>query len=138
MMSCNEQLLAACRCVHAYATFCAPVPLQLGIAAALNHECEVAGNSVCSSSKACAAAADSDSHTAFTSQLLAANARALSLALQEQQLSVCPAAGGYFIIADISSTQLPDELFCRQELQAARFILHIAPRLSRTLHINFF
>lgn len=56
---------------------------------------------------------DSGSHIAYTSHLLAANARALSDALGEQQLRVCTASGGYFIIADVSATQLPDDSFCR-------------------------
>ena len=116
----NEQLLAACRSVHAYATFCAPVPLQLGIAAALNRECELADSGSGGGSGGNSHAAATGSHSAYTSQLLSDNARALSLALQEQQLSVCPAAGGYFIVADVSCTQLPDEQFCRQLVKHAR------------------
>jgi hypothetical protein len=138
MLSGNEQLLAACRAVHAYATFCAPVPLQLGIAAALNRECELAdsggggSSSSASSSSSCASAAGS--HAAYTSQLLSDNARALSLALLEQQLSVCPAAGGYFIVADVSSTQLPDEQFCRQASQEARHFRRNSGRRQLVKH----
>jgi hypothetical protein len=51
-LSGNEELLAACRSVHAYATFCAPVPLQLGIAAALDREVEVARSGNCDVSSA--------------------------------------------------------------------------------------
>ena len=114
MTSGNAQLLAACRSVHAYATFCAPVPLQLGVAAALHREIDLAHSSSSSSSSPAPLTADTGSHLAYTSQLLADNARALSRALQQQQLRVCPASGGYFIIVDVSATQLADVEFCRQ------------------------
>lgn len=122
-LSGNEELLAACRSVHAYATFCAPVPLQLGIAAALHREVDVACGGNCDVAPA---SDDSGSHIAYTSHLLAANARALSDALEEQQLRVCAASGGYFIIADVSATQLPDDSFCRSA----------PPRSTRPLPLN--
>ncbi len=108
MTSGSEEALAACRSVHAYTTFCAPVPLQLGIAAALDHEVHVAH-----SSSGAGPACDSGSHLAYTSRLLADNARSLSCALQQQQLLVCPASGGYFIIVDVAATQLSDIDFCK-------------------------
>jgi hypothetical protein len=112
MMSGNEQLLTACRSVHAYATFCAPVPLQLGIAAAFEHEIRLA-HSISTDRDTEQADDDCGSHLLYSSKLLAANARALSRALIEQRLQVCPAAGGYFIVADVSPTQLCDVDFCR-------------------------
>jgi aspartate/methionine/tyrosine aminotransferase len=97
MVSENERLLSACCSVHSYATFCAPVPLQLGVAAALDSDMDAAVG-----------------HGAQTSELLARNARVMSLAVRAHGLDVFEPSGGYFLVVNVSATGLDDVAFCRQ------------------------
>lgn len=82
-------LVTAARTLHSYTTFCAPAPLQEGIAAAL--EAEVAT-------------------LRFDDQgsLMHRNWELLAEALRSTGVEVCPANGGYFLVADVSSTGMTD------------------------------
>jgi aspartate/methionine/tyrosine aminotransferase len=97
MVSENERLLAACCSVHSYATFCAPVPLQLGVAAALDSDMDA-----------------SHGHGVQTSELLARNAHVMSIAVRAHGLDVFEPRGGYFLVVDVSATGMDDVTFCRQ------------------------
>jgi aspartate/methionine/tyrosine aminotransferase len=104
MISHNEKLIGACRALHAYATFCAPVPFQLGVAAAL--ESDVIGDKT---------------HTSDATLLMQDNAVMLQAALEAQGLQVlAPPKGGYFLVADVSTTSLNDTDFCKQLVKHAR------------------
>lgn len=124
VISHNEQLLAATRAIHAYATFCAPTPLQLGVAAALEHESQPVSinTSVISSSSESSESAEAAAggHGRFTAALFARNAATMARSLRAQGLAVTPAQGGYFLVADITATGLDDATFCRQLVKHAR------------------
>jgi aspartate/methionine/tyrosine aminotransferase len=111
LVSENEKLVAASRAIHAYATFCAPVPLQIGVAAALDEDLGF--------SKSIQGITDSN-HGVMTSTLFARNAAKMTESLMKQGLSVTEAEGGYFLVADISATGLVDADFCRQLVKHAK------------------
>jgi aspartate/methionine/tyrosine aminotransferase len=93
----NERLLTACCSVHSYATFCAPVPLQIGVAAALDSDMDAVHG-----------------HGAQTSELLVRNAHVMSIAVRAHGLDVFEPRGGYFLVIDVSATGMDDVTFCRQ------------------------
>ena len=76
--------------MHGYTSYCAPTPLQEGAAAAL--ESEVAGS------------ASFDG----VGELMAAHWHLLAAALRATGVEVCPASGGYFLVADVRATGMSD------------------------------
>ena len=89
--------------MKSYTTFCAPTPLQLGVAAALNKiadDAEAEGVSAVTSDEAAAAMAE--------------NVRVLSLALTDAGLRVIRPDGGYFLVADVSDLGLTSVEYCKQ------------------------
>uniref|UniRef100_A0A7S1XAJ8 Aminotransferase class I/classII large domain-containing protein n=1 Tax=Tetraselmis chuii TaxID=63592 RepID=A0A7S1XAJ8_9CHLO len=94
-----QELISALRIVHAYSTFCAPTPLQYGVAEALKAE---------------------DGSFDNTPERMAETAKMLCDALTELGLPVTTPRGGYFIVADLSSTGLTDMQFIKALIQAAR------------------
>lgn len=88
------ELVTAARTMHAYTTFCAPSPLQEGVAAALEAE---------------AVALRFDDQAA----LMHGNWLLLAAALRETGVDVCPAEGGYFLVADVTATGMSDMDYCR-------------------------
>lgn len=88
------ELVKAARTMHAYTTFCAPSPLQEGVAAALEAEVPI---------------------LRFDDQgkLMHRNWQELAGALRSTGVEVCPASGGYFLVADVSSTGMSDIDYCR-------------------------
>eukprot|EP00929_Paragymnodinium_shiwhaense_P055406 TRINITY_DN27753_c0_g1_i1.p1 TRINITY_DN27753_c0_g1~~TRINITY_DN27753_c0_g1_i1.p1 ORF type:complete len:445 (-),score=68.39 TRINITY_DN27753_c0_g1_i1:193-1488(-) len=89
-------LVGAAKTVHAYTTFCAPAPLQEGVAAAM--EAETNALSLAFDGRA---------------ELMAENHKLLGDALIKLGVKVCPAEGGYFLVADVACTGMTDLEFCR-------------------------
>jgi N-succinyldiaminopimelate aminotransferase len=83
-------LLAGVRSMHSYSTFCAPTPLQVGVAAALNE----AAQELRDLPEGAAPPADT------SAVLFEQNARVLGDALRAAGLTVFPVDGGYFLVAD--------------------------------------
>jgi aspartate/methionine/tyrosine aminotransferase len=90
-------LIAACKTMHSYTTYCAPTPLQLGVAAALDVISEDAEGFV----SADAAAA-----------VMARNATLLAAALTDVGCVPIEPSGGYFLVCDVSSTGLTSVEYC--------------------------
>ena len=90
------ELVKAVATLHAYTSFCAPSPLQAGVAAAL--DAEPAGPQPPFDGRAA---------------LMAANWEVLATALRTSGVGVCPAQGGYFLVADVSATGMGDMEYCR-------------------------
>jgi aspartate/methionine/tyrosine aminotransferase len=110
----GAELLKSIKMVHGYAIFCAPAPLQIGVAAAFDAEAQPPP----------AAAADGDAAMAIAGgcnfegvpALLERNFAALAAALSGFGLSVCDADGGYFLVADIAGAvpaSMGDSEFCK-------------------------
>ena len=96
-------VVAGVKTMKSYTTFCAPTPLQLGVAAALNKiadDAEAEGVSAVSSDEAAAAMAE--------------NVRVLSLALTDAGLRVIRPDGGYFLVADVSDLGLTSVEYCKR------------------------
>jgi len=88
-----EDLITAIRTVHAHSSYCAPTPLQLGIATALENFSEEEANSLC---------------TKFQE-----NAMLLSEGIKSVGANPLKPEGGYFLIADVSGTGKTDTEFMR-------------------------
>jgi len=88
-----EELVKAARTMHAYTTFCSPSPLQEGVAAALEAEVH-------------------SLHFEGRAQLIHGNFELLAKTLRATGVEVCPAQGGYFLVADVSSTGMSDMEYC--------------------------
>merc|ERR1712176_579993 len=76
-------------------TFAAPNPLQEGVAAALEAECIEGSN------------------FEGRADLMASNWDALAAVLRRTGLEVCPATGGYFLVADVAATGFDDRGYCK-------------------------
>ena len=85
-------LLAGVRSMHSYSTFCAPTPLQVGVAAALTQAAQELGD------VPAGAAPPADQ----SARLFEHNASVLGDALRAAGLTVFPVDGGYFLVADAS------------------------------------
>merc|ERR1740130_502762 len=96
-----EDLVKAVTTAHSYMSFCAPTPLQVGVAGALN--------SAIKGSKNCK---DVATKLGDLGPLFGRNWKTLADALVSCGLMVCPAEGGYFLVADVTSTGLNDVDFC--------------------------
>eukprot|EP00931_Biecheleriopsis_adriatica_P065611 TRINITY_DN40112_c0_g1_i1.p1 TRINITY_DN40112_c0_g1~~TRINITY_DN40112_c0_g1_i1.p1 ORF type:complete len:409 (+),score=79.65 TRINITY_DN40112_c0_g1_i1:52-1278(+) len=89
-----EDLVTAARTMHAYTTFCAPAPLQEAVAVALEAE-------------------SSTLHFEDQGELMHGNWVLLAAALEGLGMKVCPAQGGYFLVADTSALAMDDMECCR-------------------------
>mmetsp|Transcript_3608 Transcript_3608/g.5592 ORF Transcript_3608/g.5592 Transcript_3608/m.5592 type:complete len:400 (-) Transcript_3608:43-1242(-) len=94
-----EDLVSAVSTCHGYNSYCAPTPLQEGIATALEDLC-VEGSQV---------GAEIES----LSVNFCANARCLGAALEDIGVDSYAPDGGYFLVADVSKTGKTDVEFCR-------------------------
>jgi len=92
-------LVEAVRVVHAYSTFCAPTPLQYGIAEALKAE---------------------DGSFDNTPFRMAKAADLLCNTLEELGLPVTTPKGGYFVVSDVSKTGLDDMAFIKAMVRTAK------------------
>jgi aspartate/methionine/tyrosine aminotransferase len=97
-------LLKGVASAHSYASFCAPTPLQMGVAAALRLHAQ--GGRVGGEADASAA-------------VFARNARALASALIDVGLAVHPVDGGYFLVADVAATGLDAGSYCKALIACA-------------------
>jgi N-succinyldiaminopimelate aminotransferase len=88
-----QDLVAPARTVHAYSTFCAPTPLQQGIANALD-KCD-------------------DAYFRSVADLLEGNYALLADALRALGLEVCPIDGGYFVLVNVRSTGMTAIEYCK-------------------------
>ena len=91
-------LLKGVSSAHSYASFCAPTPLQMGVAAALRLHAQ---------------AGRVGSEADATAAVFARNARALASALVDVGLAVHPVDGGYFLVADVAATGLDAGSYCK-------------------------
>ena len=98
-------LLRGVSSAHSYASFCAPTPLQMGVAAALRVHAQ--GGRLGGEADASAA-------------VFARNAMALASALRDVGLEVHPVDGGYFLVADCAATGLDAGSFCKALISTAR------------------
>lgn len=99
-------LLSGVRTVHSYSTFCAPTPLQAGVAEALRHAAQQHR--------------DDPSRADESAVAFERNAQVLGAALSDVGLDVIPAEGGYFLVADIAATGLDAGEYCKALIAAAR------------------
>jgi N-succinyldiaminopimelate aminotransferase len=88
-------LIDAVRVMHGYSSFCAPTPLQIGTAAAIEDEVAAKVTSRVSGEP-------SASELGQNAVLLAGNAELLAPALERAGLLPSPCDGGYFLVADAS------------------------------------
>ena len=131
-----KPLIAALRTMHAYATFCAPTPLQLGVAAALTKIADDA-DAATRSRAASAASLSPEERNAFSfgsetrrreaafactrgclapdsvARVIASNVAVLSRALVDSGVAPFAPSGGYFLVADVASTGLAATEYCR-------------------------
>lgn len=128
-------LIEALRTMHSYATFCAPTPLQLGVAAALREIADKAdeatrekalrtaqkiqsnddANTTLDSTRVAAFQATPGSLVPDASaKVMAQNAQVLSLALFQSGVVPYAPSGGYFLVADVSSTKLTAIDYCKR------------------------
>jgi len=91
----HERYMAGVRTLHAATSYCAPTPLQHGVAAALQAE---------------------DGAFEGRPATIEANAAVLGAALREAGFAVCPADGGHFLTADTSPLGLGGLAATRQLL----------------------
>ena len=130
-------LVAAIRSLHSYTTYCAPTPLQLGVAAALESIADEADAATRERARDAASRADEeggerarrDAAAKATRGVVApddaarrmgANATTLGAALRDAGLLVCPPRGGYFLVADVSPLGLTSVEYCRRLAREAK------------------
>ena len=130
-----KPLIAALKTIHAYSTFCAPTPLQLGVAAAL--EKMAADADAATRARATESASRSPTTTDGTShdvsgrreaafactrgrlvpdavaEIIASNVAVMSRALTDSGVAPFAPSGGYFLVADVSDTGLDATEYCR-------------------------
>jgi len=103
-------LLRGVSSAHSYASFCAPTPLQIGVAAALREHAEAERRS-----------RRTDANMADASAaVFERNAHVLGSALTDVGLVVHPVEGGYFLVADICATGLDAGTYCKELIARAR------------------
>lgn len=130
-------LVAAIRSLHSYTTYCAPTPLQLGVAAALESIADEADAATRERARDAASRADEERgerarrHAAAkatrgvvapddAARRMGANATTLGAALRDAGLLVCPPRGGYFLVADVSPLGLTSVEYCRRLAREAK------------------
>jgi aspartate/methionine/tyrosine aminotransferase len=130
-----KPLIAALKTIHAYSTFCAPTPLQLGVAAALEKMADDAD--AATRARATESASRSPTTTDGTShdvsgrreaafactrgrlvpdavaEIIASNVAVMSRALTDSGVAPFAPSGGYFLVADVSDTGLDATEYCR-------------------------
>ena len=94
-------LMKAVSCVHSYMTFCAPTPLQVGIAAGIESALSGAKN-----------ARDVEIALGDLGTVFGRNWKRLASSMEKVGLEVCPSSGGYFLVADVSKSGMNDFEFC--------------------------
>jgi aspartate/methionine/tyrosine aminotransferase len=94
-------LMKAVSCIHSYVTFCAPTPLQVGIAAGIE--------SALSGSKN---ARDVEIALGDLGTVFGRNWKRLASSMEKVGIEVCPSSGGYFLVADVSKSGMNDFEFC--------------------------
>ena len=130
-------LVAAIRSLHSYTTYCAPTPLQLGVAAALESIADEADAATRERARDAASRADEGGGESArrdaaakatrgviapddTARRMGANATTLGAALRDAGLLVCPPRGGYFLVADVSPLGLTSVEYCRRLAREAK------------------
>jgi len=125
-------LLAGVRTVHSYSTFCAPTPLQAGVAEALRA-------AAAQHRAATAAAPGAPPGADESAEAFERNAEVLGGALSDVGLDVIPAEGGYFLVADVAATGLNAGDYCKALIASARVaavpmdVFYFADDAPRTL-----
>lgn len=104
-------LLRGVSSVHSYASFCAPTPLQMGVAAALRQHAQEMSRSGGGHASPSADASGA---------LFERNARVLAAALTDVGLTVHHVDGGYFLVTDVAATGLDAGTFCKEMIARAR------------------
>tara|TARA_B110000971_G_scaffold221478_1_gene268789 strand:- start:1124 stop:2575 length:1452 start_codon:yes stop_codon:yes gene_type:complete len=127
-----KPLINAIRIMHAYCTFCAPTPLQIGVARAL---LEIADEADGATRKKALDAAQTQNTNGWNStnstrlaafeqtrgalvpdlsaQVMAKNVKILSSALHDSGVVPCVSSGGYFLVADVATTGMTSTEFCK-------------------------
>eukprot|EP01134_Creolimax_fragrantissima_P005464 CFRG5464T1 len=85
-----ETIISAFKAIHSFVTYCAPTPLQIGVAEALEKDTET---------------------ELEVSKMFEENAHKLSAALKELGVETFIPDGGYFLIADVENTGKSDTEF---------------------------
>eukprot|EP01012_Entosiphon_sulcatum_P032688 TRINITY_DN4153_c0_g1_i1.p2 TRINITY_DN4153_c0_g1~~TRINITY_DN4153_c0_g1_i1.p2 ORF type:complete len:389 (+),score=49.65 TRINITY_DN4153_c0_g1_i1:1261-2427(+) len=96
-------LISPLRTCHSYTTFCAPTPLQMGVAAALDDP-------------------DLASTLQSVRRVIRDNAERLTAALERRGIQPLPYEGGYFLLADVGTTGMDDRAYCKWLLDAKRIV----------------
>ena len=109
------EIITAVRVMHGYASFCAPTPLQIGTAAAINDE-------VRAKRVARETGEASTSELGANARLLAGNAELLGPALLRAGLTPSPCDGGYFLVADASFSGMTDVEFSRHLVETCKIM----------------
>ena len=133
-----KPLIAALKTIHAYSTFCAPTPLQLGVAAALEKmadDADAATRALCAE-RAARSPTTNDGPSDFlvsekkrrdaafactrgclvpdaVAGIIASNVAVMSRALTDSGVTPFAPSGGYFLVADVSDTGLDATEYCR-------------------------
>jgi N-succinyldiaminopimelate aminotransferase len=113
-------LLSGVRTLRSYSTFCAPTPLQAGVAAALRHAAEEHAAAQARSDDASGRDNDAGPGPDASSAAFERNAAVLAAALTDVGLQVMPAEGGYFLVVDCAATGLNAGDYCKALIAAAR------------------
>jgi len=92
--------IGAMQAVHGYVTFCAPVPLQEGVAGAIE-------------------SGEAERYARETAAAFEGNAALLVGALGRMGLRGHPPGGGCFVVADVGASGMTDVEWCRAALEAA-------------------
>ena len=98
-----KRLMAPVNFAHTHISYCAPTPLQIGIAAALKEE---------------------DGSFGGTASLFAGNFELLADAVgRGTGAKVCAAQGGYFLVADVSATGAQSDMHFVQDLATRKGVV---------------
>lgn len=106
-----EPLVNAVSATHSYVTFCAPTPLQIGVAAGIEDVL-----------RSCTTKTQHVEDAFGLATLFGKNWLTLADALRDVGLMVCPAQGGYFLVCDCASTGLEDVAFCKWLIENAKIV----------------
>lgn len=107
------ELIGAVRMMHSYATFCAPTPLQLGVAAALDGIAKEAEDNL-KNTDGIGGGSSGALVPDATAAVMSKNASVLAAALRDTGLRVFDPWGGYFLVADVAPLSLTSVEYCRQ------------------------
>jgi aspartate/methionine/tyrosine aminotransferase len=117
-----KPLIAALRTMHSYVTFCAPTPLQIGVAAALRKIAEEAETRTALAVSS-VSSVSSDAEVSkirrgslvpdAVASVMTQNVSSLSRALCDSGVTCYAPLGGYFLVADVSTTGLTSTEYCK-------------------------